>query len=231
MPSLIPNRQARIGRYVALSLGFCLLVVVLKAVVTWLCETYFYSLPWLGGLLSSLEIVEVTNGLLFAGLGFGLGAAAVYYLPAAWHLVPRLAPLVVALPLIFGTTALTRHAMWVQRVARQAGVSRATAQKATSAFLQQETGNAGSWGFYCYTARGEQLPTQLSSLEPLLPEEKALLQGELGRYQDGAGALLVFVFNQIGWLLRCGYLVFTALMGLVYFYKGQRWASQRQQKS
>ncbi|NEP17105.1 MAG: hypothetical protein F6J97_09375 [Leptolyngbya sp. SIO4C1] len=223
------QNTSRIGLYFFLGIGLCLLAAGLKVLAAWAVETYLYALPVVGGLLTSLEIIEISNLLLFLLLGLGLGAAT-YYLPATWGLLPRLLLLVLALPLIFSVGYMTRYGLWLERVAQQSGLSRTEAQAMTDEFLERETGHSGNWGFYRYTARVTQPPVQPNRLDPASADEVERLQTELSRYSGLQSGIFAFLFKSAGWWIRLLYLLLAGFVGLVYFFKGQLWADRRRQR-
>ena len=225
-PKKIVRRSSRIDLYFLFGLILCLGSVGLKVLATWAAETYLYSIPVIGGMLTSLEIVEVSNLFVFMLLGLGLGAVTLC-LPDTWELWSRLALLIVAMPVVFSASYITRHDLWVQRVATRAGISQAEAFVITDAFLEKETGHKGSWGFYHYTARVTQPPSQPHQLDPTAGDEMILLQNELARYSGVKSGVFSFLLNSAGWGIRLVYILLSVFLGLVYFFKGKLWADSR----
>jgi hypothetical protein len=216
----------RVELYFLSGIALCLLMVALKALAAWITETYVYTLPLIGGVLTSLEIAEMANLVIFVILGVGLGALTLY-LPTNWTLVPKLTLLMASLPLILSTGYIVRHSLWVRQVADRAGLSPDQAQAATNDFLERETGRGGNWGFYQYTARVSQPPTQLTNLQALSSEEMATLQGQLSQYSGSSSNLFTFIFNRVGWGVRLIYLLLSGFLGLFYFFKGKLWADRQ----
>ncbi|MEO0457021.1 MAG: hypothetical protein AAF152_10650 [Cyanobacteria bacterium P01_A01_bin.114] len=223
-------KTSRIGLYFFVGIILCLSAAGLKVLATWAVETYLYALPVIGGILTSVELVEVSNLIIFVLLGLGLGAATVY-LPHTWGLWPRLILLAIAVPMIFSVSYITRYGLWVQRVAERSGISETEAVTMTDSFLERETGHTGKWGFYRYTARVTQPPTQPNRLDPVAGNEIVLLQNELARYSGMKVGIFAFFFNRAGWLIRLLYLLVSVFFGIVYFFKGQLWADRRRRPS
>ena len=131
-----------IVRYILVGGILTLLMVGLKVLIAWAGETHLYSIPFLGGLLKSLEVVELTNVLVFAILGTGLGAELAK-LPSKKRLSFSLFSLFLILPLVFNTSYMTRQHFWIHQVADQGQVSYAQAKQLTNDFLDHETGSKG----------------------------------------------------------------------------------------
>lgn len=202
------------------------MMVALKALTAWLAATQLYTLPLIGGVLTSLEIAEIANVVIFAILGFGLGALTLY-LPKLWMLGPKILLLVLALPFILGTGYIVRHRLWVREVALQAGVNPIQAVEVTDSFLQRETGSSGRLGFYRYTAQVSEPPIHLENLQTLSTSEVEALTNQLSQYSGLQVNLFAMLFNRAGWGIRLIYLMISGFMGLIYFYKGKIWADQQ----
>jgi hypothetical protein len=221
------QRSVRLGRYFLIGLALCLLTIGLKILVVWATETYLYSIPWVGGFLGSLEFLELSNLILLAMLGFGLGAAT-YYLPEHWPTLQKQILLFATIPLLIGMSAFTRHALWVQRVGLQANLSPTLAAETTNRFLKRETDHQGSLGFYYYTAKVTEPPTQLRSLEStqsgLSDQGLQTELNDLARSGQTQFGLLSFLFNNVGWGIRLIHLLLAIFIAMVYFFKGQLWS-------
>lgn len=225
------SRRRHLGFYCVLGVLACGLAIACKLLFVWGFDTYIYSLPIVGGVLASLEIVEITSPVIMALLGLTLGALT-YYLPADLNIGPRLVLLILAMPLVLLLGHKVRHNLWINRVSTEESVSLSQAQQLTDTFLDKETSKSGSLGFYWYTAEQATPPTRLSSLETA--DDANLLQNQLtdfGRRQTGLLGLAFSIYNwlfaQAGWGIRALYALLSGFMGLSYFYKGQRWAERR----
>ncbi len=75
--SLMPidSKRSRIPVFFAIGIGLSLLLAALKAIAAWLADVFLYSVPWIGGFLKSIELIELFNLVVFAILGAGIGAA------------------------------------------------------------------------------------------------------------------------------------------------------------
>ena len=225
------SHRRHLGFYCLLGTLACGLAVGCKVLFVWGFDTYIYSLPIVGGVLASLEVVEITSPILMALLGLALGALT-YYLPTDLNLGPRLLLLILATPLVLLVGHKVRHNIWINQVSTQESISLGQAKQLTDNFLEQETSKSGSLGFYWYTAEQATPPTRLSNLETL--DDANLLQNQLtdfGRQQTGLLGLAFgfynWLFSQAGWGIRTLYALLSGFMGLSYFYKGQRWAERR----
>lgn len=212
----------------------CGLAIAGKLVAVWSIDTYVYSLPIVGGVLASLEIVEIASPILLALLGLILGSLT-YYLSPNMGMGLRFLLLGLTFPLILIIGYPIRHNLWVQQVGSQANLSFDQARQATDAFLQQKTSKSGSVGFYWYTATQSKPPVRLENVETLSEDNSLQNQlTELGKRQTGlwglAFSLYNWLFNHAGWGLRAAYALLSGFLGLFYFYKGQRWATVKRQR-
>lgn len=197
----------------------------LKAIAAWAADRFLYQLPILGGLLQSLELMEVSNVIVCALLGLGLGAAT-RWLPARWGLAPRAIALVVALPLVFLSSYAVRHHLWVQQVAAQAEVPLSQAERITDNLLQQQSGQTGMLGFFRYTATTPIPPTELVAPERADQEDK-WFRSELTRYSGVEPGVFSRLFHWTGWGIRWFYMLLAGVTGIIYFAKGLVWADNQ----
>lgn len=231
MSPVSQRQRSRPFLYIALATAVCLLTVATKAVAVFAIDQYVYPLPAVGGVLASLELAEVTSPIGLALLGLALGCLT-YYLPASAGLGPRLLLLVISLPLILAVGYGVRHAAWVKRAATEEQLPLAEAREKTDRFLIDNVGAPGRWGFYRYTAVRPLPPTRVETLNAAAEVDS--LQGQLlslGEQQTGplrwAFALYGWLFDRASWLIRLFYGLLSALLGLLYFYKGQQWARRQ----
>ena len=206
-------------------------MAVLKAGVTGLAEVYLYSIPWIGGFLRSIELVEISNLLVFALLAGGIGAAT-FYLPDQWNTWVKMGLLLAVSPFVFSASYMMQQHLWIQRVATRADISYEEARSLTNAFLERESGGGGFFGFYPFSTEVAELPTRRQDLES---EQRGnpskLLAQELSSYQDPKADIVAYVFERVGWLIRFMYMIVAALTGLIYYFKGQEWADDRRRAS
>jgi len=221
------SKKSRIFLFFAFGLGLALLMAVLKAAIAWAAHTYLYSVPWLGGFLRSIELLEISNLLVFAILGVGVGAATVW-LPRRWPSRLKLAFLLLLSPFVFSSSYMMQQNLWIKEVAAKGNISYREARDTTNAYLQKEVGSSGFFGFYPFSTQLAELPTRLESLrseQSVNPNE--LLSQELSSYDDPRADLAAYIFERIGWLMRFMYMTIAALTGLIYYYKGHSWAENR----
>lgn len=224
--STVPRRP-RIPLFFAIGIGLSLLMAVFKAVVAALAEAYLYSVPWLGGFLRSIELVEISNILVFACLSAGIGAATLL-LPRHWNPWAKAALLIVVSPFVFSASYWMQQHLWIQRVAKQANISYPEAHQITDRFLQRGTGSGGFWGFYAYSTEVSELPTHRDSLESeeVSSPGQALVK-ELKSYNDPRANLAAAVFSRVGWFIRLMYISIAGLTGLIYYVQGRDWAEAK----
>lgn len=227
----ISPRRSRIPLFFAIGIGLSLLMAGLKAIITWLTEAYVYSVPWVGGFLRSIELAEISNLLVFAILGAGIGSAT-FLLPSRWNQPAKMALLIVLSPFVFSASYLMQQHLWIQRVAAQTDSSYREARDLTNAFLEREQGSGGFFGFYPFSAEVAELPTQRDSLESEgIRNPSRLLTEELSSYNDPRADLIAYVFARVGWLLRLMYMAIAAFTALIYYFRGYDWAEANRQAS
>ncbi|MGB3297909.1 MAG: hypothetical protein WBA76_06535 [Phormidesmis sp.] len=223
----IDSNRPRIPLFFAIGIGLSVLMAVLKAIAAGLAEAYLYAIPWIGGFLRSIELAEISNLLVFALLGSGIGAATLY-LPNRWNTWAKMALLLVVSPFVFSASYMMQQHLWIQKVATRADIPYSEARDLTNRFLKRESGSGGFFGFYPFSTEVAELPTQRQNLESAQqgnPSE--LLAQELSSYKDPRADAVAYVFKRVGWLVRLMYMTIAALTGLIYYFKGQEWADAR----
>lgn len=221
-------KKSRIVLFFVVGFGLALLMAGLKALFAWIAHTYAYSVPWIGGFLKSIEITEISNLVVFAILGAGIGAATLL-LPASWSNKIKLAFLLALSPFVFSASYMMQQHLWIQQVANSGNVSYREAKTVTNTYLKRETGKSGFFGFYPFSTQLAELPTRLEVLrsEQSVNPNKLLTQ-ELSSYDDPRADLAAYVFERVGWLIRFMYMTIAALTAVIYYFKGALWADSRQ---
>ncbi|NEQ32341.1 MAG: hypothetical protein F6K04_15290 [Leptolyngbya sp. SIO4C5] len=212
-------------------LALPLLLAGVKVAIAWAAERYIYSVPWIGGLLKSLEIVELSNIVVFALLGLGLGAATIF-LPKLRGVAPKVGIMLLVFILaagVFSASYVTRQHLWIQRIADRSDISLAAAENLTNDLLMTQVGDRGFWGFYRYTTQVPVLPTDADDLKNLAAEEK-WVRSELTRFSGVEPGVFSRVFRLAGWGIRIFYMLLAAVTVLIYFLKGTHWAETQTPK-
>lgn len=222
MPSATKDPSPQFGQYTLIVLGLAIATILVKILVTWAAERYMAPIPWLGGMLQTLELPELINIPVFAILGVGLGASS-RYLPTTWPATLKGVILLVMVPLVFSSSYLMRQHLWVTQVANQGNLTYGEAQELTNQLLQAQTGNSGFLGFFSYTTHTPILPTNVLNVEQL-GEEDRWFRSELTRFSGIEPGLFSLVFDGVGWGIRILYMLLTGVTALIYFVKGLAWA-------
>jgi len=223
------SKKSRVALFFAIGLGLGLLMAALKAAIALATHTYLYSVPWVGGFLKSIELTEISNLLVFAILGAGIGAATAL-LPRHWDHRAKLALLLVVSPFVFCASYMMQQNLWIQQVATTSNLSYREARDLTNDYLTREVGSGGFFGFYPFSTQLAELPVQAESLrseDSLNPNE--LLSEELSSYNDPRADFAAYVFERVGWLIRFMYMTLAALTAIIYYFKGHEWAENRPQ--
>ncbi|WP_137455100.1 hypothetical protein [Halomicronema hongdechloris] len=218
----MPPVRSRPLLYLVCSLALIITLVLAKGGIAWVSESYIYSLPMIGGLFKSLEVLELSNIIIFALLGLGLGAATVY-LSHRTPIALRGLLLVLAIPIVFSASYWVRQTLWIQAVSETANIPHQQAVQLTNQVLRQETGTAGFIGFFRYTTRVPLLPTSPSELQQLAEDER-WLRSELTRFSGVEPGIFSMAFESAGWGIRGFYMLLALLTAVIYFVKGQTWA-------
>jgi len=199
-------------------LALTALTLLLKVAITLLTELYLYSIPILGGLLKSIEAVELSNILIFAILGTGVGAATLF-LSIRQARSMGLILLCLIVPFVLSSSYVTRHQFWIQSVAREGNISVAQARAVTDSFLSYEVGEGGILGFYSYTAVIPIPPTSRTEMQKITNSERRV-RFELTRVSGVKPGIFAIVFRIVGWGIRIFYTLLSLLTAIIYFYRG-----------
>ncbi|NJM99309.1 MAG: hypothetical protein HC800_21160 [Phormidesmis sp. RL_2_1] len=222
-------KRPRILLFIGIGIGLSLLMAGLKAAIAWLAEVYVYAVPWVGGFLRSIELVEISNWLVFALLSVGIGAAT-FLLPRRWNQWARVALLIGVSPFVFSASYLMQQHLWIQKVATSANISYREARQLTHEYLTQKAGHGGFFGFYSFSTEMAELPIRREELTSTTSGNAArALSEELSSYNDPRASFLAFILERVGWLIRFMYMLLAGLTALTYYFKGHRWAEQKRQ--
>ena len=221
------STSAKVFRYVFATVMLIAGMVLAKGALAWIAETFVYNLPLFGGLLKSLELMEVTNVIVFAIVGVSLGAFTLW-LPRRWGLWLKLIPFIIAVTLVFMSGYAVRYHLWVQQVAVESELLPTQAQQVTDTLLKQATGNEGVIGFFRYTVQVPILPTDLRALHNIDKDDK-WFRSELTRFSGLEPGLFTMIFKITGWSIRLFYILLAAITACLYFTKGLVWADRHRQ--
>lgn len=223
----LESKKSRVTLFFVIGFGLSLLMALLKAVLAWVTHTYLYSVPWIGGFLRSIELAEISNLLVFAILGLGIGGAT-FLLPHRWDHRIKLAFLLFVSPFVFSASYMMQQHLWIKSVAAQSNLAYRDARTLTNDYLERAQGSRGFFGFYPFSTQLAELPTRQETLlaeQALNPNEQ--LSKELASYDDPRADLAAYWFERVGWLIRFMYMTIAALTGLIYYFKGYAWAENR----
>lgn len=220
----LASQNSRTAAFFAIGVGVTLAMAALKALAAWLMDVYVYSIPWVGGFLRSIELVELSNLIVFAILGASLGAATLL-LPRRWDHRAKLALLAAVSPLVFCGSYMMQQHLWIKRVAAQSNIDYGDARTITNAYLNREVGSGGFFGFFPLSTQLSELPIRRDSLESAqsINPTEALTQ-ELSDLDDPRADFAAILFERVGWLVRFMYIVIAGFTGLIHYFKGHNWA-------
>lgn len=210
------------------SLGAMLLtqaLMLIKGALAWAATTHLYTVPWVGGLLQSLEVVEISNVLVFALLGWGLGAMTCW-MARPWGPWRRLLVLVLSVPMVFISSYAVRHHLWLQAVAIESNIPMDQAAVVTDLLLDEATNHEGVVGYFYYTVQVPLPPTELSALQRRDNDDQ-WFRSELTRQSGLEPGLFTLMFYLAGWGIRLFYMGLAAITAAIYFTKGSAWAASR----
>ena len=218
-----PIRAINLLKYLAASTLLIIVLTVLKGTIAWAAERFVYPLPLVGGLLKSLELVEVSNVVIFALLGVGLGAFTLW-VPRRWPLFVKAIAVTIGVPIVFLSGYVVRYNLWVEQVAVTSELLPTQAMEVTDNLLLQATGHEGIRGFFEYTVQVPILPTDLSALKSVDKDDK-WFRSELTRYSGVEPGVFSRVFRWTGWGIRAFYILLALITAIIYFTKGLVWAN------
>lgn len=218
-----PIRIANLLKYVSASVLLVGVLALMKGTIVWAAERFVYTLPLVGGLLKSLELVEVTNVIVFALLGVGLGAFTLW-LPKQWNVFVKAIAISIGVPIVFISGYVVRYNLWVEQVAVTSELLPTQAMEVTDSLLIQATGHEGIRGFFEYTVQVPILPTDLSALKAVDEDDK-WFRSELTRYSGVEPGVFSRVFRWTGWGIRIFYTLLALVTAVIYFVKGLVWAN------
>lgn len=209
-------------RYLITVLLVVVALIGVKLVIAWGAELYLHPIPILGGWLKSLEIVELVNIIVFALLGFGLGAAS-RHLPAKTPLALKSLALIIAIPLVFFSSYWLRQTFWLNQLADQSNQPVAQVTTLADRALLRETGSEGFWGYFKITTKMPILPATVEELERMAEDQK-WFRSELTRFSGIEPGVFSMIFDGAGWGIRIFHMGLATLTGIIYFFKGLAWA-------
>ncbi|PSN17448.1 hypothetical protein C7271_17650 [filamentous cyanobacterium CCP5] len=208
-------------QYLLLASLILLVAIATKALLAWAAEVYLYSVPVLGGWLKSLELIELSNIVVFALLGIGLGAATVYLRPGPmWR---GAITLIIAMPLVFFTSYWVRYDLWLQRITTASNLPPTEAAAIANEALASASDSKGFWGYFRATTQMPVLPTTHLELQTMTADQQ-WFRSELTRYSGLEPGIFSILFTAAGWGIRAFHIVLALLTGVIYFIKGTVWA-------
>ncbi|MBD0337441.1 MAG: hypothetical protein ICV62_18295 [Cyanobacteria bacterium Co-bin13] len=214
--------KSPVVQYLLTALLVILGLMVLKALVAWAAEVFLHPIPIMGGWLKSLEIVELINVIVFAVLGFSLGAATVYF-PPRLSLWKKSLVLAIAIPLVFFTSYWVRQTLWLNQISASSELNFGQANQIANQALKSASGSDGFWGYFRYTTQMPILPTTLDGLQRLTDDQK-WFRSELTRFSGLEPGIFSLIFNGAGWGIRLFLMLVSVLTAVIYFLKGLAWA-------
>ncbi|QQE65109.1 hypothetical protein GFS31_17940 [Leptolyngbya sp. BL0902] len=209
-------------RYIITVILVTAMVLLARLVITWAAEIFLHPIPIAGGWIKSLELIELSVIVLFALLGFGLGAAAMH-LPAKTSLGWKALALVVIFPLVFFSSYWLRYQLWLNQVTAQSDLPRQQVVETANVALERESGSGGFWGYYRTTVRMPLLPATGEELQRMT-EDQRWFRAELTRFSGIEPGVFSMIFDGAGWGIRAFYLLLAVGTSLIYFLKGVAWA-------
>lgn len=218
----IPRPSANVSRYLLTVVAITAAVLAARLLITWAAEAFLHPIPIFGGWLKSLEIVELSVIVLFAFLGFGLGAAS-HHLAAKTSLAVKSIALVVVLPLVFFSSYWLRQHLWLNHLTAVSGLPRPEITALANEALSSEGGSHGFWGYYTTTTRMPILPATVPELKRMVEDQK-WFRSELTRFSGIEPGVFSMIFDGAGWGIRLFYMVLALLTAVIYFSKGLVWA-------
>ncbi|MBC6473512.1 MAG: hypothetical protein GDA48_12390 [Hormoscilla sp. GM102CHS1] len=192
------------------------LVRWLKELSIWFADKYLYSIPLIGDILRSVEIIDLANIVLFAILGMAFGLASIL-LPRKLRLKISAILLIPIVAIIFNTTSVIRYRQWVEEVGVQEKLSTAEATGLTNAFLTSQVGKKGFWGFYLYMAEYPMLPKNKVEMREMKKIDDKLKLGLIKIVGEKFSWLVKLMFALAGWSIELFYFTISLIATISHF--------------
>ena len=197
------------------------LVRWLKELSIWLADKYLYSIPLIGDMLRSVEIIELANIVLFAVLGMAFGLASIL-LPRKQRRKISVILLIPIMAIIFNVTSVIRYRQWVEEVGVQEKLSVAESTGLTNAFLTSQVGKKGFWGFYFYTAKYPMLPKNKVEMREMKKIDDKLKLGLIKIVGEKNNIWVKLMFAVAGWIIKLFYLTISVMATISHFKYGTK---------
>ncbi|MCD8489051.1 hypothetical protein QPK87_08125 [Kamptonema cortianum] len=204
--------------YLGIIFAVIALVIMLKRLLIFVSDEYIYPIPLLGDLLRGIEIVELSNIILFAVLGLGFGMAC-GVLPRHLGRKVSLFLLIPIVPILFNITGLVRYREWLREVGAQESLLPAEVQSITNDFLHSRVGKKGYLGFYLFTAQYPVIPTNQQQMEEMQNVDNRV-KARFNRMVGSQAWIVNFIFAAQGWILRLFYFAIAAIATIFHFQEG-----------
>lgn len=204
------------------------LVIMLKRLLIFVGDEYVYTVPLLGDLLRGIEIIELSNIILFAVLGLGFGIASVL-LPRHLRRKVSIFLLIPIVPILFSITGLVRYQEWLREVAIQEKLSPRETKRVTNSFLQNSVGKRGYLGFYLFTAQYPVIPANQQQMEEMQSVDNRV-KSRFSRMVGSHAWLVNLVFAAQGWILRLFYFAIAVIATILHFNEGVKESEKLAQK-
>lgn len=195
------------------------LVRGLKILSILFADKYLYSIPLLGDIFRSVEIIELANIVLFAMMGMAFGLASIL-LPRKLRVKISAILLIPIVAIIFNITSVIRYRQWVEEVRVQEKLSTAEARGLTNAFLTSQVGSNGFWGFYLYSAEYPMLPQNKIEMREMKKIDDKMKLGLIKVAGAKLSFLVKLMFALAGWIIKLFYLIISIIATISHFNYG-----------
>lgn len=218
--SPMQNRQnwLKLVLYFTVITLIILMVGLLKRLSLFVANEYLYSIPIMGDLLESIEIIELANVVIFALLGLFVGVSTLLFPGRNSRTVSALI-LILTIPLIFTIPSWVRYQDWLHEVSIQETLSLPAATKLTNTFLEKNVNQTGFLGFYLYTGKYPVIPSNRAEMVAM-EEVDTRIKKQFTQLLSSQAKFINFFYSSQGWLIRSFYFMMSVIATIFHYHQG-----------
>lgn len=183
-------------------------------------DQLIYKIMLLGELLRAIDLMQISNIIIFAWLGMGCGLVT-WLLPLNMGRRMSAIALILLIPLVLSTTPIVRYYNWLDKIGENQKITANQAIKLTDNFLQKYSGETGILGFYLYTGTMPLLPQSQMEMKDFTQIGKNI-NSQFVRFTGVPPAIISFLMTMCFWLLRIFYGAIAIVASIIHFQEGLR---------
>ena len=183
-------------------------------------DQLLYKIMLLGEVLRAIDLMQISNIIIFAWLGMGCGLVT-WLLPLNIGRRVSAIALILLIPLVLSTAPIVRYYDWLGKIEENQKISGEQAIKLTDNFLQKHTWKTGILGFYFYTGQMPLLPSSQEEMQDFTQVSRNM-NSQFVRFTGIPPAIISFLMTMCFWLLRIFYGAIAIVASIIHFQEGLR---------